>query len=157
MARKKVKLAFITNDSRRKATYKKRKTGLMKKVYELSTLCDVDACAIVYRPNEAQPEVWPNNMGALRVLAKFKRMPEIEQSKKMMDQESFIKQRITKTSEQLYKQCLAGKGSVANYMLPDLNNLGVLVDKTIKDICRRIQSLKIETVGKGKGVAAPLM
>ncbi|QCD98449.1 MADS-box transcription enhancer factor 2A [Vigna unguiculata] len=84
MTRKKVKLAFIVNDSARKATFKKRKKGLMKKVSELSTLCGIDACAIVYSPYDPQPEVWPSPMGVQRVLAKFRRMPELEQSKKMV-------------------------------------------------------------------------
>ncbi|PWA85775.1 transcription factor, MADS-box [Artemisia annua] len=156
MTRKKVKLAFITNDSARKATFKKRKKGLMKKVNELSTLCGIDACAIIYSPYEAQPEVWPNSIGVQRVIAQFKRMPEMEQSKKMVNQESFIRQRITKANEQLKKQikenqekemtevmyqCLTGKGSIANLTLPDLNDLGGLVDQTLKDICRRIESL----------------
>ncbi|KAK9068611.1 hypothetical protein SSX86_012726 [Deinandra increscens subsp. villosa] len=168
MTRKKVKLAFIMNDSARKATFKKRKKGLMKKVNELSTLCGIDACAIIYSPYEAQPEVWPNNLGVQRVLAQFMRMPEMEQSKKMVNQESYIKQRITKAKEHLKKQikenrekemievmyqCLSGKGSIANLILPDLNELGGLVDQTIKDICRRIESLK--KASAGKGVHAP--
>ncbi|KAL0290568.1 UNVERIFIED_CONTAM: Agamous-like MADS-box protein [Sesamum calycinum] len=101
MTRKKVKLAFITNDSARKATFKKRKKGLMKKVSELSTLCGIDACAIVYGPYDSHPEVWPDGRGAHRVLAQFKRMPEMEQSKKMVNQESFIRHRITKAADQL--------------------------------------------------------
>ncbi|PWA71529.1 transcription factor, MADS-box [Artemisia annua] len=151
MTRKKVKLAFITNDSARKATFKKRKKGLMKKAQ-----------------NEAQPEVWPSNIGVQRVLAQFKRMPEMEQSKKMVNQESFIRQRITKANEQLKKQiyenrekemievmyqCLAGKGSITNLILPDLNDLGGLVDQTLKDVNRRIESLKKSV--RGKAVAAP--
>ncbi|XP_071695264.1 agamous-like MADS-box protein AGL80 [Rutidosis leptorrhynchoides] len=157
MTRKKVKLEFIDDDSKRKATFKKRKKGLMKKVNELSTLCGIDACAIIYSPYEPQPEVWPNNIGVQRVLAQFKRMPEMEQSKKMVNQDSFIRQRITKTNDQLKKlikenrdkemtevmyQCLTGKGSIANLILPDLNDLGGLVDQTMKDICKRIESLK---------------
>ncbi|MBA0632963.1 hypothetical protein Gotri_001576 [Gossypium trilobum] len=35
MSRKKIKLAYITNDSARKTTYKKRSKGLVKKVREL--------------------------------------------------------------------------------------------------------------------------
>ncbi|KAL6139098.1 hypothetical protein ACLB2K_064375 [Fragaria x ananassa] len=104
MTRKKVKLAFITNDSARKATYKKRKKGLMKKVTELTTLCDIDACAIIYSPYDSKPEVWPSSLGVHRVLAYFKTMPEMEQSKKMMNQESFLRQRINKAHEQLKKQ-----------------------------------------------------
>ncbi|KAI3502059.1 hypothetical protein L1887_30090 [Cichorium endivia] len=168
MTRKKVKLAFIVNDSARKATYKKRKKGLMKKVNELSTLCDIDACAIIYSPYEAQPEVWPENNRVQHVLAQFLRIPEMERSKNMLDNESFIRKQINKTNGQLKKQmkenrekemtevmyqCLTGKGSIANLSLPDLNDLGGLVDQTLKDISRRIESLKKGV--SGKAVAAP--
>ena len=50
MARKKVKLQWIVDNAARKATYKKRVKGLMKKVRDLSILCGVDACVITYSP-----------------------------------------------------------------------------------------------------------
>ncbi|KAL3625672.1 hypothetical protein CASFOL_030526 [Castilleja foliolosa] len=161
MTRKKVKLAFITNDSARKATFKKRKKGLMKKVSELSTLCGIDACAIVYSPYEAQPEVWPDGGGAQFVLSQFKRMPEMEQSKKMVNLDSFIRNRITKAADQLKKlhkenrekemthlmyQCLNGKG-MDGLALPELNDMGWLLDQNLKEIYKRIDGLKKE--GKG--------
>ncbi|XP_074364122.1 agamous-like MADS-box protein AGL80 [Apium graveolens] len=156
MTRKKVKLAFISNDASRKATFKKRKKGLMKKVGELSTLCGIDACAIIYSQYEPQPEVWPNTVGVQRVLAQFKRMPEMEQSKKMVNQESFIRQRIAKANEQLKKQhkdnrekemievmyqCLTGKIGLQNLMIPDLNDLGWLIDQKLKEIYKRIDQI----------------
>ncbi|PIA38594.1 hypothetical protein AQUCO_02700068v1 [Aquilegia coerulea] len=105
MARKKVKLAWIANDSARRATFKKRKKGLMKKVSELSTLCGVEACAIIYGPEDPQPDVWPSSPSdAHSVLTRFKSMPEMEQSKKMMNQEGLLRQGISKVKEQLKKQ-----------------------------------------------------
>ncbi|CAH1414663.1 unnamed protein product [Lactuca virosa] len=168
MTRKKVKLAFITNDSARKATYKKRKKGLMKKVNELSTLCGIDACAIIYSPYEAQPKVWPTNRGVQHVVSQFMRIPEMERSKNMLTLESFIRKQVTKTNEQLKKQmkenwekemtevmyqCLTGKGSITNLSLPDLNDLGGLVDQTLKHISRRIESLKKPISGKAVAAA----
>ncbi|KAJ4837015.1 hypothetical protein Tsubulata_020368 [Turnera subulata] len=158
MTRKKVKLAFIDNDAARKATFKKRRKGLIKKVSELSTLCGVDACAIIYSPYETQPEVWPSPVGVHRVLSQFREMPEIEQSKKMVNHESFLHQRIAKTGEQLKKQrrdnrekevtqamyqCLMGK-SLAGLNMVDLSDLGWLIDQTIKDIDRQTETLKSE-------------
>lgn len=155
MTRKKVKLAFISNDSARKATFKKRKKGLMKKVSELSTLCGIDSCAIVYSPYESQPDVWPDARGAHRVLAQFKRMPEMEQSKKMVNQESFLRHRISKAADQLKKlhkdnrekeithlmyQCLTGKPLHA-LPLPDLNDMAWLLDHSLKEIYKRIDGL----------------
>ncbi|WOH00831.1 hypothetical protein DCAR_0520206 [Daucus carota subsp. sativus] len=169
MTRKKVKLAFISNDASRKATFKKRKKGLMKKVGELSTLCGIDACAIIYSQYEPQPEVWPNTLGVQRVLAQFKRMPEMEQSKKMVNQESFIRQRIAKANEQLKKQhkdnrekemievmyqCLTGKLGLQNLMIPDLNDLGWLIDQKLKEINKRIDQL---SPAKKKSTAAQII
>ncbi|XP_074305321.1 agamous-like MADS-box protein AGL80 [Silene latifolia] len=104
MTRKKVKLAFITNDSARKATYKKRKRGLLKKMDELTTLCDVKACAVLYSPYESKPVVWPGTSGAREVISSFKRLPEMEKVKKMVSQEEFLRQRVAKAHEQLKRQ-----------------------------------------------------
>ncbi|XP_050225289.1 agamous-like MADS-box protein AGL80 [Mercurialis annua] len=148
MTRKKVKLAYITNDSARKATFKKRKAGLLKKVSELSTLCGIEACAIIYSPYDAQPEVWPSPIGVQRVLSQFKNMPEMEQSKKMVNQESFLRQRMGKANEQLKKQrkenrekevtqvmfqSLTGRG-LNNLNMMDLNDLGWMIDQYLKEI-----------------------
>ncbi|XVF31533.1 hypothetical protein REPUB_Repub16aG0153900 [Reevesia pubescens] len=169
MTRKKVKLAYITNDSARKATYKKRKKGLMKKVSELSTLCGIEACAIIYSPYESQPEVWPSPVGVQRVLSEFKKLPEMEQSKKMVNQESFLRQRIAKANEQLKKQCkdnrekemtqvmfqnLYGKG-LHNLNMMDLNDLGWLIEQNLKDINKRIDTLNKASHSRGYSAAAP--
>ncbi|XP_071704604.1 agamous-like MADS-box protein AGL80 [Rutidosis leptorrhynchoides] len=168
MTRKKVEIKLIEDESKRKTTFKKRKKGLMKKVNELSTLCGVDACALIYSPYEPHPDVWPDNVGVQRVLSQFKRLPDMEKSKKMVNQNSFIRQRINKANDQLKKQikenrdkemievmyqCLTRKGSIANLNPPDLNELGGLVDQTMKDIDNRIESLKKGPVPTGN--AAP--
>ncbi|CAN8269628.1 unnamed protein product [Cochlearia groenlandica] len=156
MTRKKVKLAFITNDSSRKATFKKRKKGLMKKVNELSTLCGITACAIIYSPYDTNPEVWPSNSGVQRVISEFRTLPEMDQHKKMVDQETFLTQRVGKALEQLKKQrkdnrememtevmfqCLVGNMGLFNLNLIDLNDLGYLIEQYLKDINRRIEIL----------------
>ncbi|XP_059459215.1 agamous-like MADS-box protein AGL80 [Corylus avellana] len=162
MTRKKVKLAYITNDSARKSTFKKRKRGLLKKVSELSTLCGIEACAIIYSPYDSEPQVWPSPLGVQRVLARFKEMPELEQSKKMVNQESFLRQRIAKANEQLKKQrkdnrekemtqvmfhslmsTATGKG-LQNLSIMDLNDLGWLIDQNLKEIYIRVDKLNKE-------------
>lgn len=76
---------------------------MLKKIGELSTLCGIEACAIVYGPDDLEPEAWPSDKGVQKVLGKFRTMPELEQSKKMVNQESFIGQRIMKSNEQMMK------------------------------------------------------
>jgi len=102
MARKKVNLAYITNDVLRHITFKKRCSSMIKKVSELSTLYGVPACIVIYGPHEAKPKVWPSGLEAQRILQHFQELPELEQSKK--NQEGFLQQWLRKHVEQLQKQ-----------------------------------------------------
>ncbi|KAF9607053.1 hypothetical protein IFM89_030826 [Coptis chinensis] len=164
MARKKVKLQWIANDSARRATFKKRKKGLMKKVSELSTLCGVEACAIVYGPYDPQPDVWHSPSEVHRVLMRFKSMPEMEQSKKMMNQEGFLRQRVVKLNEQLKRQQrenreqeitqlmnqgMMGK-SLHDVSMEDLGDLGWLIEEKLKVVRAKMEVQR-------KAMAAPQM
>lgn len=158
MARKKVKLAFIKNDVSRKATYKKRKKGLMKKLSELSILCGVEICAIVSSPYDAEPDVWPSAVGVRRTLARFQSMPESDQSKNMVNQESYMSKRIQKVEEQLEKLrkenrdkemreimcgCLGGEKLVIKNMSSlDLYDFGRFLEKTSMEIQNKITAVK---------------
>ncbi|KAK7302129.1 hypothetical protein RJT34_13009 [Clitoria ternatea] len=154
MTRKKVDLTYVISDTKRKATSKKRKNGLLKKVDEISTLCGIEACAIVYAPNDSQPDTWPpSDWGVQRVLARFRRTPELEQGKRMMNQESFLRQRIIKAQEQLNKQrndnrkrevihlmlhYLSGGKMFDDASMLDMNDLSWLIDQNLKEIDRML-------------------
>ncbi|KAI3875995.1 hypothetical protein MKX03_026231 [Papaver bracteatum] len=157
MARKKVKLAYITNDTARRATFKKRRKGLMKKVSELSTLCGVSACAIVNGPYDRQPEIWPEQSEAHRVLMRFKSLPEMDQNKKQLNQESFTYNRIGKIGEQfkkqqrenrymeineLYNLAIAGKCSISDVLPTDIGDLAYVLEEKKKEVQRRLSALK---------------
>ncbi|KAI3417106.1 MADS-box domain-containing protein, partial [Psidium guajava] len=177
MTRRKVKLEYITNDASRRAAFKKRNKGLMKKVSELSTLCGINACAIVYSPYDRQPDLWPpSRMAVERIVSRFKEMPDMEQSKKMVSQEAYLMQRIARANEQLKKHrkenrerevtrvmfnALASAFTGTAPVWPslgvmDLHDLGWVVDDYVKDVVKRSDSLK-EALGIGGGseVAEP--
>lgn len=103
MARMKVKLAWIENDNARKTRFRKRKGSLLKKVSEISTLCDVGAFAIVYAPDSDEPDVWPSPSEVKELIAKFQSIPEAEWSRKMTDHETYLKETIAKLEQQLRK------------------------------------------------------
>ncbi|XVE69369.1 hypothetical protein DITRI_Ditri09bG0146700 [Diplodiscus trichospermus] len=152
----KVKLALITENSARKSAYQKRKKSLMKMASELSTLCGVEACTVIYSPYESQPAVWPSPEAAQQVLSKFKDLSDKDDSKtKMLDQESYLKERILKAHIQLTKQCienreaelthamfenLSGK-ALYNLNIWDLNHLELLIEKNLMDINKRVATL----------------
>ncbi|KAK8486166.1 hypothetical protein V6N13_139679 [Hibiscus sabdariffa] len=155
MARNRVKLVYIANDAVRKASHNKRKKGLLKKVNELSTLCGVDACAVIYSSTcNSQPEAWPSTATAHRMLFDFKALPVAEQSNRTMTQESLIKQRIAKAEglkkvheenrrmelTQIMFQILNGR--VLNTVKKeDLNDLSRLIEQNLNGIYIRLQIL----------------
>ncbi|KAG8391410.1 hypothetical protein BUALT_Bualt01G0184700 [Buddleja alternifolia] len=159
MTRKKVTLAYITNDSERKASFKKRKKGLIKKVNELSTLCDVEACAIIYSPYDEDPEVWPSRQGAEAVLARFMNLSEMDQTRKMVNQESFTRQRIKKAEEQLHRirkenkhkeleifmyKCIASVASMDDFDVRDAKEMRWVVNQTLRTINSKMEALKMK-------------
>ncbi|XP_037497292.1 agamous-like MADS-box protein AGL104 [Jatropha curcas] len=50
MGRSKIILKKIENPTYRHITFAKRKSGIIKKAYELSTLCDIEIALIVFSP-----------------------------------------------------------------------------------------------------------
>lgn len=160
MARRKVKLAYITNNSARKTTYKKRKKGMMKKLSELSTLCGIDACAIMYSPYDSQPEVWPSPSGVENVLEKFKNIPEMEKSRKMLNQEGFLREMISKATEQLkkvrkenrekelrgvvFKSLTTGIPQLQDLNFMDMDDLGRLINQKLDEINSKKMALSEE-------------
>ncbi|KAJ4706292.1 agamous-like MADS-box protein AGL80 [Melia azedarach] len=172
MTRKKVKLAYIPSDSARKATFKKRKKGLMKKVSELSTLCGIEACAIIFSPFDGEPEIWPSPVSVRHMLSQFKNMPKMEQSKKMVNQDSFLKQRIARANEQLKRQrkdnrekeitkvmfkglTTVGKLLQQDLNMLDLNDLGWIVEQNLKEISKRMEVLnKGGSINSSSGATA---
>ncbi|XVF55881.1 hypothetical protein PTKIN_Ptkin06aG0072000 [Pterospermum kingtungense] len=153
MTRKKVKLAWIANDNARKASLKKRRLGLLKKVSELTTLCGTQACVIIYSPDESEPMVWPSHAEVQRQLEEFQKMPELERLKKMMNQETYVRERVTKAQEQLRKfqgrnkevemgnlmlQIDQGKG-LNELSLSEVHGLTWFVEEKMKEIRKRIE------------------
>ncbi|KAJ3676049.1 hypothetical protein LUZ60_003461 [Juncus effusus] len=168
MARKKVTLAYIANDSTRRATFKKRKKGLIKKASELSTLCDVKSCVVIYGPQDPEPEVWPSPMEGVRVLSLFKSMPEMEQCKKMVDQEGFLRQRASKLQEHLHKMDRENREYEMNLLmheglssrdglepvktLEDTATLALMVEIRLKLVQDSIDQIKTPLTSRSEGL-----
>ncbi|KZV20157.1 hypothetical protein F511_01014 [Dorcoceras hygrometricum] len=70
MGRAKLHMEFISKEKSRITTFKKRKEGLKKKLYQLTTLCGVDACMIIYGPSQEkgaiEADIWPKNSDETR-------------------------------------------------------------------------------------------
>lgn len=156
MGQQKVKLDFIKNDKKRKATFMVREKGLIKKVRELSILCDVHACAIIYSPYDVEPTVWPSTLGVQQVISEFNNMSKMERNNRSFDHTTFMQQRIEKVDGQVRKQqtrnreneitqmmidgMLIGKKMLQNLSLSDLDDLESKVEIKLAEIDKRIES-----------------
>lgn len=137
-------------------------TGLIKKIGEISILCGIQACAIIYSPDEPdQPEVWPSEEGVESAISRFRSVSELEQSKKMFCQESFLRQRIVKVQEQLKKvrnenrkkeighlisQYITVGNNLESANIIDLNDISFLADQCLEDITKKISARKAQMV-----------
>ncbi|PNX87630.1 agamous-like mads-box protein agl80-like, partial [Trifolium pratense] len=140
--------------------------GLIKKIDEITTLCGVQGCAIIFGQNDPQPAIWPSPSGVHTVLTRFRSLPELEQSKKMQNQERFLRERIQKGEEQLNKlrnenrkkeltqlmlQCLNVGQIIGNVNMNDLNGLYWLIEQNMKQIERRMEETQAVAVVENHG------
>ncbi|KAB2049212.1 hypothetical protein ES319_A13G161200v1 [Gossypium barbadense] len=126
MSRKKIKFAYITNDSARKTTYKKR----------------TKACAIYALDFDSQLEVWLSHASVRRLLCQ------------VQEAAFFLEQSLAKATQHLRKLCkenrqelktmfqsLKGKWILHSLNLIDLKELGLLVKQNLKEIDNRVRVL----------------
>ncbi|GFP79966.1 mads-box transcription factor pheres 2 [Phtheirospermum japonicum] len=158
MARKKITLALIENKTYRKASFRKRRKGLIKKVREISTLCDVEACDIIFSPYDERTEIWPSPEGAMAVLERYGAAVSgiHHRPPKEMDQESFTLHRWKNNHQKLNRllmenkrndldwfmyQCMAGTNSLHNLDERERAEMSHLINQRIRDVDSRIENL----------------
>lgn len=156
MARRKVKLALIPDDSARKASYNKRKKGLLKKVSELTILCDVPACAIISSPFDSRTEVWPHPEGANKIIERFQNS-SVKDETRNVSHERFIMQTIAKARDKLRKlkyenheqewdlfmlMKLQDNNNILDGLTTEeVKDLGKRADKKLKEVDEKIDTL----------------
>ncbi|XP_074292126.1 agamous-like MADS-box protein AGL80 [Silene latifolia] len=121
MARQKVKLQYIENNTNRKVTYKKRSKGLQKKAEELHILCGVDVCVIVYGPYDKDPVVWPISQAeAVRILLEYRSRPEMEHTQRKFSQEAYLKQSVAKSKDKYERLLMRNREVEMENLMVDL-------------------------------------
>ena len=106
MGRSMLPLKLIPKEKSRKLTFHKRSIGLKKKIHEISTLCGVDACLIIYGRStdgfpSLEPVLWPSNPEEVKsIINKYQHHREEERSLKASDLSSFFEEK----TKQIYKE-----------------------------------------------------
>ncbi|CAI9770145.1 unnamed protein product [Fraxinus pennsylvanica] len=117
MGRAKLNMELISKEKSRNVTFKKRKEGLMRKMHEFATLCDVSACMIIYPPtqdkNTVEPETWPQNLEEVRRIIDIYKNKNKDCGNKTFGLSDFFHDRKRKIEEELVK--LRKKNMEAKY------------------------------------------
>ena len=108
MGRSRLPLELIPKEKSRKITFQKRTMGLKKKTYEISTLCGVDACVIIYSRSSddrsTEPIFWPSNPDEVKsIINRYKEHCKEERSLKTQDLSGFFEERTKKIQKKLSK------------------------------------------------------
>ncbi|CAJ1882190.1 unnamed protein product [Sphenostylis stenocarpa] len=101
--RKKMTLQLIENFVTRKTRYRKNREILLKKVEDLATLCDLNACVIIYGPGDNEPTVWPSREIAKEMLDKFENAPLSDRVRKNVTPQLYIQQMNKKIENHIVK------------------------------------------------------
>ncbi|XP_031127476.1 agamous-like MADS-box protein AGL80 [Ipomoea triloba] len=157
MARRRLRLAYIVNESKRKTSYQKRKRGLLKKINELTILCDAVVAMIMYSSFEQGPVIWPPTVERFEeLIVRFLNLPDEQQTRRMMNNESLNRGRIEKLSTQLLNlknknrkremnelmhQILTGEQSIDSLNFTDLNDIGWVLNTNLADVGVRFREL----------------
>ncbi|PIN11412.1 hypothetical protein CDL12_15981 [Handroanthus impetiginosus] len=156
MVRSKIKYELIADERTRRETFRKRKTGLFKKLSELKTLCEVEACGIVISGDGTQAEVWPSPNAASQVIQKFINLPTSSQTNNMIDQAGFLRANLSRYSKNLDKEskkieslerelrlaeCLT-KEEVVTRNTDELHEILRLLERKIGMVDRRIAKIE---------------
>ncbi|GMH22973.1 hypothetical protein Nepgr_024816 [Nepenthes gracilis] len=152
MERAKLTMEFITNEKARDTTFQKRKKGLKKKAYELSTLCDVPICVIIYHcSSQSELEIWPSNREKVRkIIDRYNSVPKENQQKRAHTLGDILEGRKRKVEQDLFKQqknSTATKysnwhASFDSFDKDQLMKMLLILDERLKTVRTRIASMK---------------
>jgi len=129
-------------------------------INELSILCGINACAIIFDEKSQEAEVWPSPTGVVSVLSRFWNLPEHAQRKRMLDLESYLKQRIEKAEDQYNKLKVENKKKemaeyIDKYMcatefnfddahLTNPNDLTDFINKQLKEVYQKLDLMDFQ-------------
>ncbi|GAB2291781.1 hypothetical protein Dimus_026034 [Dionaea muscipula] len=159
MGRAKLPMRFIEKEKTRNITFLKRKKGLKKKAYELSTLCDVPICIIIYPNNnnnnnddhnnnvaKSEAEIWPSSpQKVLDVLNRYILLPQEDQQRRALNLSDILRGKKKKAEQDLLKlqqKSMATKYPTWHSVLAGLDKDQLIqMASDLDDKCRMISGM----------------
>ncbi|KAL5228953.1 hypothetical protein ABZP36_017218 [Zizania latifolia] len=136
----KITIHPIANDAERRSRHQRRSDGLLKKVQELSVLCNVPACVVIYDTDDtAEPNVWPSMQETTNLMQSSLDMLESSVGNKMLDREALLQKSIAKAENKLDRRRSQNRQLEINIIMNDIiagrrKNLDDLDSKQIEEL-----------------------
>ncbi|MCI19150.1 agamous-like MADS-box protein AGL80-like, partial [Trifolium medium] len=114
--------------------------------------------AIVFNPEILEPQIWPSIEGVQSVLNQFMHVPEFDRDRKMLNHESYLKEKIEKLSEKLTKKTKENrkmemtvqlyrfleKGNITEDLsVVDHDDLTYVIDEKMEEINMKMMEMEI--------------
>ncbi|KAM7478800.1 hypothetical protein LguiA_027013 [Lonicera macranthoides] len=155
MGRPKLKMEHICEEKSRITTFQKRKNSLMKKVYELTILCDVSACIIINGPTQnggpPKTEIWPSNLDKVQDIINTYKHHKVKQCGiRTFEISDFFEERDTKMEYELKKARKQNMGAryptwfdfMNNYSDNHLRDFAIMLNKKLDAAKARVELMK---------------
>ncbi|KAH0714782.1 hypothetical protein KY285_007607 [Solanum tuberosum] len=149
MGRSKIKIELIEDHKKRKSTLVNRKAGLVKKISELSILCDVKACMIIYERNYNH-QICPNDSNDVRELINLYKKQALDgRTKRGKTLSNFFENDEKKKGEIKVEKYPTWDSRFDYLSQKELQNLAGVVEKRIEKAKGKIELLKSMNVHIG--------
>ncbi|CAA0822568.1 AGAMOUS-like 96 [Striga hermonthica] len=160
MSRRRTKHELISNTNKRKTTFRKRSTSLVKKANELSILCGVDVGVVAHNREggENNAVLWPSPQAFNEMLQRFLNASEVERARRMETHETNVQRAIMDEVENVAKAKRKVEMRVSQHLLAevtkgkDLKELDLLqlqgvcsfAEEMLKKIKKREEELGVD-------------
>ncbi|XP_055835401.1 agamous-like MADS-box protein AGL17 isoform X2 [Solanum dulcamara] len=144
MGRSKIKVELIQDHKKRMTTLVKRKAGLVKKISQLSILCNIKACMIIYEGNNHQhDQIWPNDPNEVKELINlYKNQPFQGRSKRDKTLSNYFEDDQKKKVDIVPKKYPTWDSRFDYLSEKELQNLVGLLEKKMENAKGKVEFLK---------------
>ncbi|XP_008350296.1 MADS-box transcription factor PHERES 2-like [Malus sylvestris] len=126
---------------------------------EITTLCDVGGFTIVYDPATGEPSTWPEPPLLQQLIARYQSIPFPARLAKMTDQETYLKEKVTKLKDRINRiqrenfdvevndimhQITQNGKPFHTFEDRELTNLLLFTEEKMKEIQKRIKTMEPE-------------
>ncbi|XP_031263650.1 MADS-box transcription factor 6-like [Pistacia vera] len=149
MGRGKVVLERIPNKINRQVTFSKRRSGLLKKAYELSLLCDVEVAVIIFSSRGKLSEFASNHSNVDKILERYRQYYYSSSSSRIAENEKeilypdILKLRATYESLQRSQRHFLGE-DLEQLSLKDLQEIEKQLDETLYQARQRKTEMMLQ-------------